>query len=156
MDFSQLTAVGNANPTGQDFDLQWYKGKGEFRFSDKLFASMQLEYNSLTQFDDPEGKIIIAVMPGNTGVFYKKNKGAAKGKRFKNIRLSEACDAAGFTTNKLTCEHLGSNNGAEYYEVKPAGADQTPIEEAAEQPVDDMPWPEEEAVASNVTPNDDF
>ncbi len=116
MDFSKLAAVSNANPSGQAFDLKWSKAKSEFRFSDKLFASMQLEYNSLTQYENPEGIVLIGVNPANEGVFYKKQKGSVKGKRFKNEKLSAAVEAAGLGS-KLTAVHRGANGAIEMYQI---------------------------------------
>ena len=116
MDFSKLTMVSNANPSGQNFDLKWSKAKEEFRFSDKVFAQMQLEYNSLAQFENTENKVIIAVCPGNEGIFYKKQTGKVKGKRVKNGRLSQACEEAGLTTD-LSVKHLGTFEQKEMYEV---------------------------------------
>ena len=129
MDFSKLTKVGNANPAGQKFDLKLSKAKEEFRFSDKLFAQMQLEYNSLAQFDNTEGKVIIAVCPGNSGVFYKKSTGKVKGKRFKNSRLAQACEVAGLPVD-LSANHLGSFEDKEMYEIVsriPAGVEDNPL-----------------------------
>ena len=116
MDFSKLTMVSNANPTGQNFDLKWSKAKEEFRFSDKIFTQLQLEYNSLAQFENTENKVIIAVCPGNDGVFYKKQTGKVKGKRFKNGRLSQVCENVGLSTD-LTVKHLGTFELKEMYEI---------------------------------------
>lgn len=118
MDFSKLTPVSNANPTGQNFVMKWNPAKEEFRFSDKQFNEMQLEYNSLTQFDHQDGNVIyLGVVPGNDGVFYKKTKGAAKGKRFKNGRLSQMCSEIGLDPKGLTLTHLGTNGNVEMYEL---------------------------------------
>lgn len=118
MDFSKLSPVSNANPVGQSFVLKWNPAKEEFRFSDKQFSEMQLEYNSLMQYDsDDKSTVFIGVCPSNEGVFYKKSKGAAKGKRFKNARLSQACTEAGLDPKSLTLTHLGTNVKIEMYQI---------------------------------------
>lgn len=161
MDFSKLTAIRNANPAGQKFDLKWSKAKEEFRFSDKQFASMQLEYNSLTQFDHPDGRVIIAVVPGNDGVFYKKQKGKVKGKRVKNGRLSKACEDAGLDNN-LTLVHLGADQGNEMYEIVSKTNEGNPYLEEDENQTQNEADPnqtdiEDEIVKSNVEPiKDEF
>ncbi len=117
MDFSKLTPVSNSNPTGQNFVMKWNPAKQEFRFSDKQFNEMQLEYNSLTQYDSTDGKIYLGVCPESTGVFYKKTKGSSKGKRFKNARLSEACEVAGLDPKTLTITDLGTNGQIQMFEI---------------------------------------
>lgn len=134
MDFSKLVKVGNSNPTGQSFDLKWSAATEKFRFSDKLYATMQLEYNSLTQYETADKTVIIGVVPGNDGVFYKKQKGSAKGKTFKNARLSAACTEAGLDKKTITVKHLGDNNGIEMYQI----IDGTHVTELKEEEVDQM------------------
>jgi len=118
MDFSKLSPVGNANPVGQSFVMKWNPAKEEFRFSDNQFSEMQLEYNSLMQYEaEDKSVVMIGVCPSNEGIFYKKSKGAAKGKRFKNARLSQACTEAGLDPKSLTLTHLGSNGNIEMYQI---------------------------------------
>ncbi len=159
MDFSKLTMVSNANPTGQNFDLKWSKAKEEFRFSDKLFTKMQLEYNSLAQFENTENKVIIAVCPGNDGVFYKKQTGKVKGKRFKNGRLSQVCEEAGLGTD-LSVKHLGTHELKEMYEIVNRVSEEAEIpypyaEKDGAQPTMEAELNEVEPVA-DATPKDQF
>jgi hypothetical protein len=161
MDFSKLVAVSSANPTGQAFDLKWSAQTEKFRWSDRLFAEMQLEYNSLTQFATEDRTVVIGVVPGNEGVFYKKQKGSAKGKTFKNAVLSAACTTAGLDKKTLTVTSLGDNAGVAMYQITD-GSFVTKIEEskaeATEEPTaDDNPYLEEDApiVENDVEPIED-
>jgi hypothetical protein len=163
MDFSKLVAVSNANPTGQAFDLKWSAATEKFRWSDRLFAEMQLEYNSLTQFATEDGTVVIGVVPGNEGVFYKKQKGSAKGKTFKNAVLSAACTTAGLDKKTLTVINLGDNAGTSMYRIvdgtfngQDTAEEQVP-EEATEEPTkDENPYLEEEsAPETDVEPIED-
>lgn len=127
MDFSNLKTVENANPTGQNFDIKWKVAKGEFIFSNAQFEKMSLEYNSLREFygeteTDAEGnkridEVFIGVCPGNDGVFYKKSQGKGKGKKFKNVQLSNACTEAGLDYKTLSLLYKGNNNGVEMYQI---------------------------------------
>jgi hypothetical protein len=150
MDFSKLVAVGNANPTSQAFDLKWSAQTEKFRWSDRLFAQMQLEYNSLTQFETNDGQVIIGVVPGNDGVFYKKQKGSAKGKTFKNAVLSKACTDAGLDKKTLTVTSLGDNGGIAMYRIVDGMfvTGENATEEASQEPqqdiADENPYLEEE------------
>jgi len=160
MDFSKLVAVGNANPTGQSFDLKWSAATEKFRFSDKLYATMQLEYNSLTQYETADKTVVIGVVPGNEGVFYKKQKGSAKGKTFKNARLSQACTEAGLDKKTITVKHLGNNDGTEMYQIIDGNfvteSEENKDQIADENPADDNPYLEE-TEKSNVEPvKDEF
>jgi hypothetical protein len=152
MDFSKLVAVSNANPTGQAFDLKWSAATEKFRWSDRLYSQLQLEYNSLTQFMTEDNTVIIGVVPGNDGVFYKKQKGSAKGKTVKNAVLSKACTDAGLDKKTLTVKSLGDNNGIAMYQIIDGSmevASKTPVKEPKQDDTDEPnPFLEEETVGS--------
>jgi hypothetical protein len=142
MDFSRLQAVKTVNPTGQKFNIEWKPGKQSFRLSDAMFAKMDLEYNSLEQFDDiivgEDGEnelvgVFLAVCKGNDGKFHKKQKGKQKGKAFKNIRLSETVEKLGITPELIDIEYKGANGTMEMYQL--VKSTKTPVEES---PVGDM------------------
>ena len=148
MDFSKLVAVSNANPTGQAFDLKWSAATEKFRWSDRLYSQLQLEYNSLTQFMTEDNTVIIGVVPGNDGVFYKKQKGSAKGKTVKNAVLSKACTDAGLDKKTLTVRSLGDNSGIAMYQIIDASF---PTDKGNQEPQKDAtdeanPFLEEETV----------
>lgn len=138
MDFSRLQSVEKINPIAQKFDIQWKPGKETFRLSDNMFNKMDLEYNSLRQFDDViasevEGEsdelvgVFLAVCPGNSGKFHKKLKGKSKGKTFKNGALSSALISLGVTPDNLAIEYKGKNGDLEMYQL--LAVNSTSIEE---------------------------
>jgi len=162
MDFSKLSPVNIVNPKGQNFKLKWYPTKQEFKFSNNLFAELQLEYNSLSQFDDPDGAVFLAVCPGNAGVFYKKAQGRTKGKRFKNARLSETCQTLGLPTD-LDLRYVGDNNELKMYKVIPRVPSNTApdaSDEAEEQSIQEDPQMDIPATVefteNDVQSNDSF
>jgi hypothetical protein len=122
MDFSRLQAVSKVNPVGQKFNIQWKPQKEMFRLSDKMFDNMKLEYNSLNQFNDFDENeklvgVYLAVCPGNSGLFHKKQKGKIKGKSFKNKELSKALTDLGITPDTIDIEYKGSNGNMEMYQL---------------------------------------
>ena len=141
IDFSKLTAVNSANPQGQKYDLHWNTSKDMFRFSDVAYSRMQVELNSLTQFDDKD-KVFLAVCPGDSGVFYKTRKGVKKGKTFKNSNLADALRKAGVTERNFLLVGEGEDaNGKQYYRLEAyqevngqkSISDQLPTSEASEE-----------------------
>jgi len=120
MDLSKMTRVGVTNPKGQNFKLKFSEKNESIIFSHKLFAELQLEYNSLSQFDNEEKKAVIGVCPGDSGDFYKKRIGA-KGRKVKSSVLTKVLVANGVKTGRLDLVSLGENDGVHYYEVVQEG-----------------------------------
>ena len=122
MDLSKMTRVGITNPKGQNFKLKFSEKNASITFSHKLFAELQLEYNSLSQYDNDEKKAVIGICPGDSGDFYKKRVGA-KGRSVKSTVLAKVLVANGVKTGRLDLVSLGENDGVHYYEVVQEGKD---------------------------------
>lgn len=150
MDLSKMTRVGVTNPKGQNFKLKFSEKNESITFSHKLFAELQLEYNSLSQFDNEEKKAVIGVCPGDSGDFYKKRIGA-KGRSVKSTVLTKVLVANGVKTGRLDLVSLGENEGVHYYEV---------VQEGKDGEVDQPEWVGEtrtaEPESTNEVVNDNF
>lgn len=103
MDLSNFEKVAKAysvkRKVNQDFRIKWNLKKHQFRFSDSLVNDMNLAENSLVQYNVPSGDdagVYLMVVPGNTGVFYKKKVSSQKGRIFKNEMLSRALIVHGY------------------------------------------------------------
>ena len=171
MDFSKLQSVNNANPKGQNFKIKWNLAKQEFTLSEKLFQSMAVEYNSLRQFDlrdaSAEGQelgvltgVVLAVVPGDKGVFYKTNKGKTKGRRFKNSRLSNSCEELGILPENIDIIFEGHHEGNVMYKLVDStweeSAEEEVVAESTPEPVlTEEPLPDVEVNVSE-TSNDRF
>jgi hypothetical protein len=110
MDFSKLRSIQTTNPREQKFELKWSKVKESFTWSNGKFDELALEHNSLELFVmDEVNEIYLGVHPGNAGPFYKRADGKMKGKTFKSISFSRACEASGFGDNLLTVTAVGEH-----------------------------------------------
>lgn len=113
IDFGALQRVNRANPGSTksvDYRLKWSPEKSEFMFSQELFNELDLASNSLTQYNTPTS-VVLAVEPGNEGQFFNKKKERNKGRRFKNIELTNALKNVGISATKLDLERAKTPEG---------------------------------------------
>jgi len=97
VDFSKLQKVTKVNPLKkdkkQDYDLMYMVKAEKFRFSEALFEEIGLHDNSVIQYNVYDGNdkgVYLCIVPGNDGIFLKKQEKGAKGKEFKNGELYDA------------------------------------------------------------------
>lgn len=97
VDFSKLQKVTKINPSKkdkvQDYDLMYMVKSEKFRFSEALFEEVGLYDNSVIQYNIYEGNdsgVYLCIVPGNDGIFLKKQEKGTKGKEFKNGELYNA------------------------------------------------------------------
>lgn len=116
-------STGRKGPTGpknEPFDLRRgvEKNSQKFTFTPKSWNELQLATNSAKQFNAPD-KVIVAIMPGNTGVFLKNTAKGQKGRAFKNEELAKALDERGITAIRFGMLPIGEKDGARYYVLSP-------------------------------------
>lgn len=93
-----------------------------FEFSTELFNELNLQANSLKQWNGkPNGKladkVILAVCPGNYGV-WMKDHGRRKGRSHKNKELAAALDKTPLANLRhLDVSYLGTDDINKYYTI---------------------------------------
>jgi hypothetical protein len=112
--------TGPKGPKEERFDLRRSNTKSgvRFTFTRRAFDRLELENNSAKQFLQPTS-VVVAVMPGNSGIFLRNTNKGAKGRAFKNDELSKALDERGITAGAFVFRQLGEKDGAKYYVLDP-------------------------------------
>lgn len=112
--------TGPKGPKNEPFDLRRSTTKtGErFTFTRKSFETLQIGPNSAKQFNTADS-VVVAVMPGNTGVFLKNTAKGGKGRAFKNDELAKALDERSISARAFAFEFIGEEAGARYYKLQP-------------------------------------
>jgi hypothetical protein len=140
MDLKSLSLVSTANSkkpaaaksVKEEFAIHrttTVKGIVNFTVTKKFFDDHGLASNSLSQFNSPDG-VVIAVTPGNSGVFFRNTKKGAKGRTFKNDELNKALNDKAFDGKYFALDLLGEDNGIKYFQVRPVRTSEKPTVEA--------------------------
>lgn len=113
------TKKGPQGPKNEPFDLRRSTTvNGErFTFTRKAWDRLAIGDNSAKQFNTANG-VVVAIMPGNSGVFLKNTKKGGKGRAFKNDELAKALDDRGITGKRFSFRTLGEKDGAKYYSLE--------------------------------------
>lgn len=117
--------TGPKGPKNEPFALRRGTGNNALKFTwtPKAFEELQLATNSAKQFNTAD-KVIVAVMPGNTGVFMKNTQKGNKGRSFKNEELAKALDERNITAVRFAAQLVGEKDGARYYNLSPVAVPQ--------------------------------
>lgn len=124
---------GPIGPKNEPFDLRRGTGKNsqKFTITTKAFEMLQMSANSAKQFNTAD-KVLLAIMPGNTGVFLKNTAKGAKGRSFKNEELAKALDDRGINAVRFAFQPVGEKDGARYFVLSPVAVAQKAQAQEAE------------------------
>jgi hypothetical protein len=147
LDFSKIRVVETNNPREGNaasvkaarkrapFLLKVNYEKEKLVFSKSLFNELGLAHNSLAlaQAGTVEGKVILAVCPGDTGVFHKGKAGRRKGQIITSRTTVEQLTALGQTSGKFNLKHLATDPDTQWqYFQLDEYISTAPVQETAE------------------------
>lgn len=135
MDLNAFKPVKRVNTTRageKPYDIRIEKD-GRFSLTSKAFGTLSLHDNSLEQFNSPDGKIALVVMPGQSGTFARGIQGRQKGGKFKNETLLNDLRNRGIAGNYLKLTFIGERDNQKYFQITEAQVSDAEAAEAENQ-----------------------